>query len=156
MTEQRAEPTAAVWAARRTRDEVHEAMVGLEQAVASAATGRTGPWASEVLTQLEELRRGVIDHVDATEGRTGLFAEVLETAPRLRHAVDRLRSEHAGIVRTISDVEHTLTGVVGGGDEIVADVRDEVLALLGLLTRHRQHGADLVWEAYEVDVGPAD
>jgi hypothetical protein len=26
---------------------------------------------------------------------------------------------------------------------------------MGRLVRHRQHGADLVWEAYELDIGGA-
>jgi hypothetical protein len=33
--------------------------------------------------------------------------------------------------------------------------RDEIQRLLGLIMRHRQRGADLVWEAYGVDIGTA-
>ena len=31
--------------------------------------------------------------------------------------------------------------------------RDDLQRLLGGIVRHRQHGADLVWEAYNVDIG---
>jgi hypothetical protein len=31
--------------------------------------------------------------------------------------------------------------------------REEVTTLMGQLVRHRQKGADLVWEAYDVDLG---
>jgi len=35
----------------------------------------------------------------------------------------------------------------------VDSVRDLGTALLGRLVRHRQRGSDLVFEAYEVDIG---
>jgi hypothetical protein len=42
----------------------------------------------------------------------------------------------------------------GVGDECpVDDARDDVQRLLGEIVRHRQHGADLVYEAYHVDIG---
>jgi hypothetical protein len=33
------------------------------------------------------------------------------------------------------------------------DARDELQRLLGRIVRHRQLGADLVWEAYNLDIG---
>jgi hypothetical protein len=44
-----------------------------------------------------------------------------------------------------------VSGQVHGDD--VADVRAMGVALLGRLVRHRQAGADLVYEAYEADTG---
>jgi hypothetical protein len=35
----------------------------------------------------------------------------------------------------------------------VDDVREAATALLGRLVRHRQRGSDLVFEAYEFDIG---
>ena len=40
-----------------------------------------------------------------------------------------------------------------GGTEDVEQVRALGTSLLGRIVRHRQRGADLVYEAYEVDVG---
>jgi hypothetical protein len=34
--------------------------------------------------------------------------------------------------------------------------RADVQRLLGKMVRHRQLGADLVWEAYSVDIGSVD
>ncbi|MBK9179869.1 MAG: hypothetical protein IPM45_09945 [Acidimicrobiales bacterium] len=153
----RAEPTEAVVEARRTRDEVHEAMVGLEQAIAAPAAGRGGDWAADVDAQLVALRRELVDHVEVTEGPDGLFAEVIEHAPRLNHAVDRLRTDH-GTLLDVLDGERKRLAALGddpSGDDLGA-AREGLLGLLALLARHRQRGADLVYEAYEVDVGPAD
>jgi hypothetical protein len=51
-------------------------------------------------------------------------------------------------------VEDLLIGVrppVAAGD--VDTVRELGTALLDRLVRHRQHGADLIHEAYQVDIG---
>jgi hypothetical protein len=34
-------------------------------------------------------------------------------------------------------------------------VRDDLQRLMGRIVRHRQGGADLVWEAYAIDIGGA-
>ena len=34
-------------------------------------------------------------------------------------------------------------------------VRDDMQRLMGRVVRHRSHGADLVWAAYELDIGGA-
>ena len=33
------------------------------------------------------------------------------------------------------------------------DARDDLQRFIGTVIRHRQKGADLVWEAYNVDIG---
>ncbi len=35
----------------------------------------------------------------------------------------------------------------------VDETRDEIQRVLGRLVKHRQRGADLVWEAYNRDIG---
>jgi hypothetical protein len=35
----------------------------------------------------------------------------------------------------------------------LAEARNDLQRLLGRLSRHRQLGADLVWEAYNLDIG---
>jgi hypothetical protein len=38
----------------------------------------------------------------------------------------------------------------------VDGARDEIAHVLGRLVKHRQHGADLLWEAYSLDTGGAE
>jgi len=45
------------------------------------------------------------------------------------------------------------SGTTFAEEEWVDAQRDRLLALLGSLVRHRQRGADLVYEAYAVDIG---
>jgi len=50
-------------------------------------------------------------------------------------------------------VTHVEAGEVGSEAWPVDRVRDDLQRLIGGLVRHRQKGADLVWEAYNVDIG---
>ncbi|HET6907737.1 MAG TPA: hypothetical protein VFH54_00230, partial [Mycobacteriales bacterium] len=85
-----------------------------------------------------------------TEGPNGLYAGILATSPRLSAAVDHLDQEHAQISDLVDDL---LARTLTPGSSDVDKVRRLGTALLGRLVSHRQRGSDLVYEAYEVDVG---
>jgi len=136
---------------RRRRAELRESMDALEHALAAPAPGRVGAWAERVHVALVELGGDFREHVDITEGPDGLYRGVLTTAPRLSHAVAGLIDEHAQIAGLVGDL---LTCVSGPAIHDGVDrARDMGTALLGRLIRHRQRGADLIYEAYTVDVG---
>ena len=42
---------------------------------------------------------------------------------------------------------------IGGDGWPVDEARDDLQRFIGSVIRHRQRGADLVWEAYNVDIG---
>ena len=42
---------------------------------------------------------------------------------------------------------------VGGLPWPLDDARDDLQRFIGRVIRHRQKGADLVWEAYNLDIG---
>jgi hypothetical protein len=44
-------------------------------------------------------------------------------------------------------------GEVASGAWPLDRARDDLQRLIGAVVRHRQKGADLVWEAYNVDIG---
>jgi hypothetical protein len=97
------------------------------------------------------------EHVEITEGADGLYTGVLATAPRLANAVTRLTNEHVRI-RELLDQALTVTDKLdgtGGTDDTaqVDDLRELGTRLIGALVRHRQRGADLVYEAFESDIG---
>jgi hypothetical protein len=87
--------------------------------------------------------------VVVTEGPDGLYSELLDHAPRLCRGVNILVREHAAIVAAV-DALHARVG-----DPAIAaeQVRSWASDLLRELSRHRQRGADLVYEAYATDIG---
>lgn len=136
---------------RRRRAELLESMRALEQALAAPAPGRQARWAEGVRVSLAELSADFGEHIDVTEGPDGLYGDLRTTAPRLSGAVERLTREHAMIRdlvdNLLADASEPET------DEDVDNVRDLGTALLATLVRHRQRGSDLVYEAYEADIG---
>jgi hypothetical protein len=137
-------------ALRRQRAELRESMNALEQALAAPAPGRLGAWAQRVHVALVELSADLREHIDITEGPDGLYGGLLTTAPRLSNAIARLTREHAQIRDLVDDL---LARVSGPGVNDADPVRDLGTALLGRLVRHRQRGSDLIYEAYDADIG---
>jgi len=147
------ELTPALEAAKRRRATLHDQLVHLEQAISSPAAGRAEAWAGQVGKELVGLRDAFDQHVVVTEEPGGLYDEIMTRAPRLAGTVQRLRDEHPTLAARIGETLGRLeTGEVGDVWPI-DDCRDDLQRLLGGIVRHRQRGADLVWEAYNVDIG---
>jgi hypothetical protein len=146
--------TPALSAARLRRKTLHDTIVHLEEAIASPAAGRIDGWTAGVLKEVVEVREAFDQHVLVTEREEGLYDEILERAPRLAHNVTRLREEHPEIAANIGGTIARLEQEQVGDDAWSLDgARDDLQRLIGKISRHRQRGADLVWEAYNVDIG---
>jgi hypothetical protein len=146
-------PTPALEAAARARRELREALIAFEGALASPIRDRE-TWRAYVADALHALADAFEDHVSETEGPTGLYAEMEDVAPHLSAKARRLRDEHPPITAGLADAGSRLGGSLVDDAEVEA-VRDELQRVMGRIVRHRQHGADLVWEAYAVDIGSA-
>jgi hypothetical protein len=148
--------TPALDAARRRRQTLHEALVQLEQGISSPAAGRVPDWSGAVTKEMVSLRDAFDQHVIVTEKPGGLYEEIMERAPRLDGKLRRLHAEHPSITERIAAALTRLeAGEVGdeGSPWPIDRARDDLQRLLGSIVRHRQSGADLVWEAYNVDIG---
>ncbi|MEV4479156.1 hypothetical protein AB0K04_01210 [Micromonospora coxensis] len=106
-------------------------------------------WRERVIRQLTPVRRGFAEHVRLTEGPAGLYAELLVQAPRLHRGVRLLAGEHAAIVVALAELQHAVERPGLRAEEL----RRRTDELLDALARHRQRGADLLWEAYQTDLG---
>lgn len=156
MPEPRAdrERTPALKEAARRRRTLHEGLVALEVAISSPAAGRIPDWTSQVAKEMTAVRDAWDQHIDGTEKPGGLYEEIVATSPRLAGTVDRLRNEHPEITKAVGEMLARLEEVeIGGLPWPLDDARDDLQRFLGLMIRHRQKGADLVWEAYNVDIG---
>ncbi|MEX0755171.1 MAG: hypothetical protein WD556_08665 [Actinomycetota bacterium] len=148
--------TPALDAARKRRIKLRDELYDVEQAISRPAPGRVESWTSNVITQLQKLRDAMDEHVYVTEEPEGLYDEVLDLSPRLAGKVRRLREEHPLILEQTDELIGRLRANAIGDEWPLEDVRDETQRLLGRIVRHRQRGADLVWEAYNLDIGGMD
>ena len=122
------------------------AAVGRVEMVLAAPTARER-WLDDVRHGIAALHDALDAHVEITEGDNGLFAEVIGTAPRLAHQIDALRTEHDEIEQALDELLHI---------DDAALLRNAATSVLGRIVRHRQKGADLLYDAYNVDVGELD
>lgn len=145
--------TQALEAAARRRRELRDALVALEDAVAYSVHDPER-WRQGVAPRLAALGEAFAEHVAETEAPGGLYDEMEEIAPHVQGKARRLREEHPRLTGAIADAEARFAAPLPEGTNLDA-LRDDLQRLMGRLVRHRQHGADLVWEAYELDIGGA-
>jgi hypothetical protein len=133
--------------AKSQRAEVRSALGELEAAVA-APVADADVWRKTAAGAVDRMETALDAHVDVTEGPDGLFANVLRDAPRLAHGIDVLRREHEELRSAVHSLAERLKGQVD-----VGEAREDALALMGAIVRHRHRGADLVYDAYQTDLG---
>jgi hypothetical protein len=146
--------TPRVETVRATRHSLGKTMIALESAVASPANA--AGWWEEVAYAIGELGEALEEHISATEGRNGLLAEILDHAPRLAMELGLIEEEHAGLEESLAQAQLTLRGTMEIDSPDAEPIRRCVTTLLGRLSMHRQRGADLVYEAFNVDIASAD
>ena len=139
------EETQALDAARERRVELKHAMSALELAAAGAAGDAT--WIDGLREALDQMNDALAHHVEEVEADEGLLADLIVDAPRLAPSVQRLRDEHPQLADQVRACEAMLD------EPDPHEIRQAVLELLVALARHRHAGADLVYEAYHVDIG---
>lgn len=149
--------TAAVARARGPRADLAAAVVSLEKAAAAPARGRLTDWAMDTHDALVDVGAAFERHIAVTEGPDGLLEQIRAAAPRLTASAAELSDEHQDLRRRIAAALDLARGAAGRTDATAAtEVREAVNALLLDISRHRQAGSDLVFEAFEVDIGAGD
>lgn len=133
-----------------------DAMHRLEAALATAAPGREEAWRKRVAAELATLRNVLATHVASTESRKGMFVDVESTEPALHHRIERLRHEHADLMRQAESLETHLAPSTPGHPFNFHDIRQRAGWLLTALRHHQALEADLVFELYDSDVGVGD
>ena len=146
--------TPALSEAKRRRATLHDALVHLEIAISSPAAGRIAEWTALVTKEMIGVRDAFDQHVLVTDKPDGLYEEIIMRAPRLDGTVRRLKDEHPDIAEKVGQMVQRLeSATIGGPEWPLDDARDDLQRFIGTVIRHRQKGADLVWEAYNVDIG---
>ncbi|REK22700.1 MAG: hypothetical protein DWQ40_02820 [Actinobacteria bacterium] len=137
--------------ARARRIELREAMADLE--VAAARATASPDWVARVEVALLGLSAAVDAHAVEVEAESGILADVLEKAPRLEYQVGTMRSDHDELRESCQNLLARLHQEPAPDAKVI---RRKVISLLGRLTLHRQQGSELVFDAYNVDIGSGD
>jgi hypothetical protein len=136
-------------AARRRRERLHEALIDLEEALTAPTSAES--WLPDLRAAVGRMRDTVLDHVAGAEAPDGLLAQVSEVSPWLTPRVTQLRDEHDDLVAGVDDL---VAAVERASDP--DEVSDAAWAVLQQVSRHRQRGADLLYDAYALDLSAGD
>jgi hypothetical protein len=140
-------PRRALEKAKGQRLSLRRAIDDFEDVLVAAPGGET---AERFRPTLDHLRVVFAVHVEVTEAAGGLYEEILEIAPRLANRIDRLKREHQMIS---GEIRSALDGLPARGAPPDRELHAELERLYTVLSRHRTRGLDLVYEAYQVDIG---
>jgi hypothetical protein len=113
---------------------------------------RNASWWVEVAMRLDDLDDRLALHRAEVEGPQGLHAQILEDSPRVATSVARLEIAHDGLADTIR-LLRIQVGLVSGDPDQTDAVASAVLDLVDRLRKHSSAAADVLHEAYRVDVG---
>ena len=116
----------------------------------SAPIGKPS-WTADLQQSLRQLEAALKHHIAEVQAPDGLFDGIVEEAPRLQRAVSSMRDEHLEMVNSVTNTLELTTQAVDDTDR--SELRDVAINVLVELVRHRQRGADLIYEAYDVDIG---
>jgi hypothetical protein len=141
-------------AIRVRRDHFYDAILAVERAISKPAGDAPEGWAAALAAPVESLQATLDDHVSGTEGHDGLFEQMRDDAPHMLPALERLRGEHDPLLDGTRVLADSLSNV--HDDDGVDLVRMHALDLLRRMLEHRHRGAELIYDAYAVDVSPAD
>lgn len=144
----------ALAAVQARRDDFYDAILGLERAMAEAAGDDPAGWAATASIAALDLRAVLRHHVKETEAPGSFYDDIVENFPNLANQAAKLRAEHGPLDDGVDRLVETLSTVTD--DAGVEAARSEALDLLRALLMHRHRGAEIVFDAYNVDVAPGD
>jgi hypothetical protein len=141
---------------RSQRTGVRVAAADVQDALARPSFDREDEWRDQLRDRLDALANAFARHVDVAEAPEGVLQRVPSEEPRLAHRAERLRRDHAAIRDDIERVVFEVRPMhaLDAGD--IAEIRTLVDDLLRKISYHRYLGADLVYQAYDVDIEAAD
>jgi len=142
----------------RNRAALMAAMARLEESLARPCGRDAEAWISEVAVSTDVVRDEVVRHIETHEGPGSFHEEVLASQPYLAPRVAKLQREHVTASTIVAELQAALAKARDSEDPSSAatEIRTLGSELLMLLVRHRQSGADLVWESVNLDLGSGE
>jgi hypothetical protein len=137
---------------RQRRKRLAAQMHEVEAVLAAPLAGRESAWSEAASAALEALDDVLVRHITDTERPDGLLASVRAENPTLDPQIRRLETEH-GTLRTALHAARAQLAAAGVDADLLCAARSAGTDLLGAIARHRQRGADLLYQAYNVDLG---
>jgi hypothetical protein len=136
--------------AKRRREVLHGAINDLENALAASQPG-SERWIRDIQDALQRTQTTIENHVREAEAPDGMLAQVVQEEPALGARVEAMKREHVTMLeRGAALVE--LSREPPSAEEL----QDKVTDIVELIDRHRHRSADLLLDAYDLDLSAGD
>jgi hypothetical protein len=109
----------------------------------------TAAWLAEVRGQLQAYRMYLDAHVAASEARDGVYADLVETEPRVASHVDRLRVD-CDLLRRLADAS---LAALDTPEPDAIGLRRRIRELIDVTRQYASRRVAIIHEAFAVDIG---
>ncbi|MDJ0925521.1 MAG: hypothetical protein QNJ77_13255 [Acidimicrobiia bacterium] len=135
----------------RRRSDMEQALQDVEHAAAAPAGGES--WLDDLNQAMTQLQTALQNHIVGVETPGALLDQIVERAPRLQRDAEQTKAHHVVLSKAATAILEEIAGARDVDDPPVEDIRSGIVYLLTEITRHRQSGADLIYNAYSIDIG---
>lgn len=141
----------ALAASRSDRASSIDALRAAEEMASSAGPSRPDAWRDDVLGAIDELITSLQHQYRASLTEDSLLSQVADDSPHLAGSVQALRSRQTAAIEDLDALRAQLADYSRTPD--IASMRSALARLTAEIREFRSWEADLVHEAYYVDVG---
>jgi len=132
---------------------LRHARQAMDDAIIAPAIGDPLAWGRGLHDALAELADILRRHREASERPGGTLEEMAHLEPRLVPRLDRSRAEHQPLIERADALQETVAAQMAAGKVDVNHLRQEAGRLQSDVRHHMAVGVDLMYEAYERDMG---
>ncbi len=140
---------------RTDRERSLHALHELELRAGSPAPGRKVQWLGQVLHALDVLEEMLATQYENSADPDSILSDIQRDQPRLHNRVVQLRRDSRHLHEAVSRL-HTQLETTPPDDINFVDVRQRLDRVATELRYHRAKEADLIYEAFNVDLGAGD
>ncbi len=131
------------------------AIRALERAVGAPAPRRRREWLTNVSVALSQFQQDVAREGDHESAPSGVLELIREAEPRLSVEVDRIEEGYRSLSQRLRNLIHQLDTTAD--DQVdIASLRQEIGNILAEYRHLQAREVDLVYDAYNTDVGIGD
>ena len=141
---------------RGDRASMLTAMHSLEAALAAGIPARETEWRERVRSSAKTLLSTMQHQSDEFEAKRGLLQNVIQDAPRLVDRVGELRMLHHAALDLLSQLTTQVEPSRSSNTLSTDEVRSQFAEVISTIRRLQAIEADLIYEAYQVDLGGGD
>ncbi len=134
------------------QEALHHAHQAIADAILASADD-AAQWGTGMHAALGEMADILNRHRVASERQGGSIEEMATLAPRLVPQLERAAAEHQPLIERTEALRDTVAGQLEAGSVDAPSLRREVSRLQADIDQHLAAGVDLMYEAYERDMG---